>query len=199
MCVCVCVSRELHEGAVLLNLMMRFDRELIYVSPTFALALFVARMFIIIAPLFSYFFTVSINSINLICCLPSCFRPCSVYLSFNLSIPLNCSVFLAHSQTYIGSILVSVNPYKMYNIYGTDMVLQYKGHALGENPPWDLLITLMIIRVLTANLLKNRLLLSKEHDRSTSWSVTQQDQVKLILSIITSTAVVPNLWLPLYC
>ncbi|KAM3863907.1 LOW QUALITY PROTEIN: unconventional myosin-XV [Diretmus argenteus] len=58
---------ELHEGAVLLNLRQRFDRELIY--------------------------------------------------------------------TYIGSILVSVNPYKMYNIYGTDMVLQYKGHGLGENPP----------------------------------------------------------------
>ncbi|XP_062295315.1 unconventional myosin-XV [Scomber scombrus] len=37
--------------------------------------------------------------------------------------------------TYIGSILVSVNPYKMYNIYGTDMVLMYKGHALGEHPP----------------------------------------------------------------
>ncbi|XP_037648825.1 unconventional myosin-XV isoform X6 [Sebastes umbrosus] len=37
--------------------------------------------------------------------------------------------------TYIGSILVSVNPYKMYNIYGTDMVLLYKGCALGENPP----------------------------------------------------------------
>uniref|UniRef100_A0A673K1D4 Unconventional myosin-XV-like n=1 Tax=Sinocyclocheilus rhinocerous TaxID=307959 RepID=A0A673K1D4_9TELE len=37
--------------------------------------------------------------------------------------------------TYIGSILVSVNPYKMFNIYGTDMVLQHKGHALGENPP----------------------------------------------------------------
>lgn len=39
------------------------------------------------------------------------------------------------SKTYIGSILVSVNPYKMFNIYGTDMVLQHKGHALGENPP----------------------------------------------------------------
>lgn len=38
-------------------------------------------------------------------------------------------------QTYIGSILVSVNPYKMYNIYGTDHVLQYEGKALGENPP----------------------------------------------------------------
>lgn len=38
-------------------------------------------------------------------------------------------------KTYIGSILVSVNPYKMFNIYGTDMVLQHKGHALGENPP----------------------------------------------------------------
>ncbi|XP_036422587.1 unconventional myosin-XV isoform X1 [Colossoma macropomum] len=37
--------------------------------------------------------------------------------------------------TYIGSILVALNPYKMYNIYGTDMVLQHKGHALGENPP----------------------------------------------------------------
>ncbi|KYO43798.1 unconventional myosin-XV-like [Alligator mississippiensis] len=37
--------------------------------------------------------------------------------------------------TYIGSILVSVNPYKMYNIYGTDQVLQYEGKALGENPP----------------------------------------------------------------
>ncbi|KAM9844223.1 unconventional myosin-XV [Aulostomus maculatus] len=58
---------EMHEGAVLLNLKKRFERELIY--------------------------------------------------------------------TYIGSILVSVNPYKMYNIYGTDMVLLYKGRALGENPP----------------------------------------------------------------
>ncbi|XP_038136248.1 unconventional myosin-XV [Cyprinodon tularosa] len=37
--------------------------------------------------------------------------------------------------TYIGSILVSVNPYKMYNIYGTDVVLLYKGRALGEHPP----------------------------------------------------------------
>uniref|UniRef100_A0A3B3TDM0 Myosin XVA n=1 Tax=Paramormyrops kingsleyae TaxID=1676925 RepID=A0A3B3TDM0_9TELE len=36
--------------------------------------------------------------------------------------------------TYIGSILVSVNPYKMLNIYGTDMVLQYNGQAIGENP-----------------------------------------------------------------
>lgn len=38
-------------------------------------------------------------------------------------------------QTYIGSILVSVNPYRLLNIYGTEQVLQYEGRALGENPP----------------------------------------------------------------
>ncbi|XP_040000911.1 unconventional myosin-XV [Xiphias gladius] len=37
--------------------------------------------------------------------------------------------------TYIGSILVSVNPYKLLNIYGTDMVLQYEGRGLCDNPP----------------------------------------------------------------
>ncbi|XP_041062874.1 unconventional myosin-XV [Carcharodon carcharias] len=37
--------------------------------------------------------------------------------------------------TYIGSILLSVNPYKMYNIYGTDAVLKYKGKSFAENPP----------------------------------------------------------------
>ncbi|KAM6939466.1 LOW QUALITY PROTEIN: unconventional myosin-XV [Xenentodon cancila] len=37
--------------------------------------------------------------------------------------------------TYIGSILVSVNPYKLLNIYGTDMVHQYEGHGLNDNPP----------------------------------------------------------------
>ncbi|XP_044046114.1 unconventional myosin-XV isoform X3 [Siniperca chuatsi] len=37
--------------------------------------------------------------------------------------------------TYIGSILLSVNPYKLLNIYGTDMVLQYGGHGLSDNPP----------------------------------------------------------------
>ncbi|XP_031674959.1 unconventional myosin-XV-like isoform X1 [Oncorhynchus kisutch] len=66
-CFCVCCSRELSEGSVLLNLKKRFEREIIY--------------------------------------------------------------------TYIGSILVSVNPYRMFNMYGTDMVLKHKGTALGENPP----------------------------------------------------------------
>ncbi|XP_018424807.1 PREDICTED: unconventional myosin-XV [Nanorana parkeri] len=37
--------------------------------------------------------------------------------------------------TFIGSILISLNPYKMLNIYGTDHVLHYEGRALGENPP----------------------------------------------------------------
>ncbi|XP_012520442.1 PREDICTED: unconventional myosin-XV [Propithecus coquereli] len=37
--------------------------------------------------------------------------------------------------TYIGSILVSVNPYQMFGIYGPQQVQQYSGRALGENPP----------------------------------------------------------------
>nr|XP_054112976.1 unconventional myosin-XV isoform X3 [Callithrix jacchus] len=37
--------------------------------------------------------------------------------------------------TYIGSILVSVNPYQMFRIYGPEQVQQYNRRALGENPP----------------------------------------------------------------
>ncbi|CAC5409264.1 Unconventional myosin-IXa,Myosin-16,Myosin IB heavy chain,Myosin-2B,Unconventional myosin-Vc,Unconventional myosin-IXb,Unconventional myosin ID,Myosin-6,Unconventional myosin-X,Myosin-15,Myosin-10,Unconventional myosin-Id,Myosin-VIIa,Myosin ID heavy chain,Myosin-1,Myosin-2 heavy chain,Myosin-I heavy chain,Unconventional myosin heavy chain 6,Myosin-J heavy chain,Unconventional myosin-XV,Unconventional myosin-VIIb,Myosin-3,Myosin-2A,Myosin-7,Unconventional myosin-Ia,Myosin-5,Myosin-9,Myosin-4,Myosin IC heavy len=37
--------------------------------------------------------------------------------------------------TFTGSILVSVNPYKMFNIYGLDMVKKYEGRALGNLPP----------------------------------------------------------------
>ncbi|XP_058139334.1 LOW QUALITY PROTEIN: unconventional myosin-XV [Dasypus novemcinctus] len=37
--------------------------------------------------------------------------------------------------TYIGSMLVSVNPYQMFGIYGPEQVQQYSGRALGENPP----------------------------------------------------------------
>lgn len=42
---------------------------------------------------------------------------------------------LSAQQTYIGSILVSVNPYRMFGIYGLEQVHQYSGRALGENPP----------------------------------------------------------------
>lgn len=38
-------------------------------------------------------------------------------------------------QTYIGSILVSVNPYRMFGIYGLEQVQQYRGRALAENSP----------------------------------------------------------------
>ncbi|XP_046399408.1 unconventional myosin-XV isoform X2 [Ischnura elegans] len=37
--------------------------------------------------------------------------------------------------TYTGSILVSVNPYKMFDIYGLDMVKKYEGQILGTLPP----------------------------------------------------------------
>ncbi|XP_075926028.1 unconventional myosin-XV isoform X2 [Petromyzon marinus] len=40
-----------------------------------------------------------------------------------------------HIYTYIGSILLSLNPYRMYDIYSSEVVLLYEGKAMGDNPP----------------------------------------------------------------
>ncbi|XP_074649564.1 unconventional myosin-XV-like [Tubulanus polymorphus] len=40
-----------------------------------------------------------------------------------------------HIYTYTGSILVAVNPYKMFDVYGLDMVKRYEGQVLGTLPP----------------------------------------------------------------
>ena len=38
-------------------------------------------------------------------------------------------------QTFTGSILVAVNPYQMFDIYGVDMVQKYEGQMIGKLPP----------------------------------------------------------------
>lgn len=38
-------------------------------------------------------------------------------------------------QTYIGSVVVSVNPYKQLGIYGADVMEEYRGVNFFEMPP----------------------------------------------------------------
>lgn len=44
-------------------------------------------------------------------------------------------IYICILKTYTGSILVAVNPYKMFDVYGLDQVKQYEGRILGTLPP----------------------------------------------------------------
>jgi myosin I len=37
--------------------------------------------------------------------------------------------------TYIGEVAISVNPYRVMNIYGNEFINKYKGREFFENPP----------------------------------------------------------------
>jgi myosin-1 len=54
-----------------------------------------------------------------------------------LRMGLTCSLpaWLAFPQTYIGNVIISINPYKSLNMYSREMVLDYRGRNQFEVPP----------------------------------------------------------------
>jgi myosin-15 len=53
---------------------------------------------------------------------------------FHLKTP-KCDVYILSMFLFLGSILVAVNPYRMFDIYGLDTVSRYEGRILGTLPP----------------------------------------------------------------
>ncbi len=53
---------------------------------------------------------------------------------FHLNTP-KCDVYILSMFLFLGSILVAVNPYRMFDIYGLDTVSRYEGRILGTLPP----------------------------------------------------------------
>ena len=56
-------------------------------------------------------------------------------LVISLSVTCGLAPSAIPPQTYIGPVLVSVNPYKELGIYGENHVKEYKGEAYYELPP----------------------------------------------------------------
>ena len=61
-------------------------------------------------------------------CIPLSFRSVhKIYYTYTL--------YTVHIQTYIGSVVVSVNPYKQIGIYDSETMEEYKGVNFYELPP----------------------------------------------------------------
>lgn len=121
------VLREVCESSVLLNLKKRFQRDCIYVCYSTVFSFSYIKVLMISGYMW--------NSARQICVFLFTLQKASTITS-NLSILS--SEWLCHipiSQTYIGNMLLSVNPFKPLNIYSEDLRQQYQGRELQRNPP----------------------------------------------------------------
>ena len=100
---------EVHNGAILLNIKRRFNNDLIYVS-------------------------VGMNSGKTLCFTECCITDqcyaslCSPSYSFSLLFP-------TFYKTYIGNLLVAVNPFETFDTYGMKVAEKYQGQPVGKLPP----------------------------------------------------------------
>ena len=114
--------QDLHEGSLLHNLHLRYLQKKIYTYTVCSLS-----------PSLSVFLSLPLvhtdMSKSLQCLKVSCVAWLDVFF-------LSTSPSAFHYSLVIqGSILVAVNPYQYFDIYGIDMVKKYQNQLIGALPP----------------------------------------------------------------
>lgn len=111
---------DLHEAGILRNLLIRYNDNLIYVSPTILISLLSFSDFVKLIMKFTPLQLIVFSEYEQKLYANETFFSISFYI---------------HLQTYTGSILVAVNPYQILPIYTAEQIKIYKERKIGELPP----------------------------------------------------------------